>query len=349
MLLAVSGGELGLIVVLAIVVIILLVSFSKTVRLVQQGYVGVQKRLGQFHSLKSAGVATLIPFVDQIQMVDVRETPRTGDQQDVITKDNVGVLVSATIFSQVIDAKAALFNVSNYEVAIFQLARTALRAVFGGMTLDEALTERERINAELQNHMDPVTEKWGVRINRIEIVDIVPPTAVLQAMSLQKEAEQRKRAAILTAEGEKQAAINEAEGRKQAAILAAEANKEAQVRQAEGEKEAVSLRAEGRKQATIREAEGRAEAVRQVYSAILRAAPTPELLAVLQLDTLSRLVESDNAKVVVPYESAGLLGASQVLKGLLDNVTGPGSAGKALKAVLDNTNGPGGLGTGSGS
>ncbi|MGH9295924.1 MAG: SPFH domain-containing protein, partial [Acidimicrobiales bacterium] len=187
------------------------------------------------------------------------------------------------------------------------------------------------INAELQNHMDPVTEKWGVRINRIEIVDIVPPSSVLQAMSLQKEAEQRKRAAILTAEGEKQAAINEAEGRKRAAILAAEASKEAQVRQAEGEREAVSLRAEGRKAAMIQEAEGRAEAVHQVYSAILDAGPTPELLAVLQLDTLSRLVESDNAKLVVPYESAGLLGATQVLKDVLEKVADGGAAGKSRR------------------
>jgi regulator of protease activity HflC (stomatin/prohibitin superfamily) len=318
MILASSGAEIALIVILAFVALILIMTFYRSVRLVQQGTVGIVKRLGQFHSTKNPGLATLVPFVDQLQLVDVREIPRTGDQQDVITKDNVSVLVSATIFSQVIDPKAALFNVSNYEVAIFQLARTALRAVFGGLTLDEALTERERINAELQNHMDPVTEKWGVRINRIEIVDIVPPTPVLQAMSLQKEAEQQKRAAILRAEGEKQAAINEAEGKKQAAILAAEGVKEAQVRQAEGEREAVSLRAQGRKAALIQEAEGRAEAVRNVYSAILEANPTPELLAVLQLDTLSRLVESENAKLVVPYESVGLLGATQALKGVLE-------------------------------
>ncbi len=323
MILATSGAEIALLVILALVIVILFATFYRAIRLVQQGFVGVQKRLGQFHSVRNPGVATLVPFVDQLQLVDVRETPRTGDQQDVITKDNVSVLVSATIFSQVIDPKAALFNVSNYEVAIFQLARTALRAVFGGLTLDEALTERERINAELQSHMDPVTEKWGVRINRIEIVDIVPPTPVLQAMSLQKEAEQQKRAAILRAEGEKQAAINEAEGRKQAAILAAEAQREAQVRQAEGEKDAVTLRAQGRKAALVQEAEGRAAAVREVYTAILESHPTPELLAVLQLDTLSRLVESDNAKLIVPYESAGLLGAAQVLKSVMDRAIEP--------------------------
>lgn len=317
-----SSADIALWIVLAVVALIVLGTMARTIRLVQQGSVGVVKRLGQFHSVRNPGVAMLVPFVDQVQLVDVREVPRTGDQQDVITKDNVSVLVSATIFSQVIDPKAALFAVSNYEVAIFQLARTALRAVFGGLTLDEALTERERINAELQNHMDPVTEKWGVRINRIEIVDIVPPTAVLAAMSSQKEAEQHKRAAILTAEGQKQAAINEAEGRKQAAILNAEGGKEALVRQAEGEREAANLRAQGRKMAMVQEAEGRAAAVRQVYEAILQSNPTPELLAILQLDTLSRLVESDNAKLIVPYESAGLLGASQALKNVLDAAGG---------------------------
>jgi len=347
MILAASGGEIALIVVLAIVAIILLTTFMRTVRLVQQGTVGIVKRLGQYHSTKNPGMAMLMPFVDSLQLVDVREIPRTGDQQDVITKDNVSVLVSATIFSQVIDPRAALFNVSNYEVAIFQLARTALRAVFGGLTLDEALTERERINAELQNHMDPVTEKWGVRINRIEIVDIVPPTPVLQAMSLQKEAEQQKRAAILRAEGEKQAAINEAEGKKQAAILAAEAQKEAQVRQAEGEKEAVLLRAQGRKAAVIQDAEGRAEAVRKVYAAIQESHPTPELLAVLQLDTLSRLVESDNAKLVVPYESAGLLGAAQALKGVLDRAGEPAAPPRGSTAPATGGNSSGGNSAGS--
>jgi regulator of protease activity HflC (stomatin/prohibitin superfamily) len=349
--LAVTGSEGVLLVVVIVLALIVLTTLFKTVRVIQQGSVGVQKRMGQFHAVRNPGFFMLVPFVDQVQTVDVREVPRTGDQQDVITKDNVSVLVSATIFSQVVDPKAALFAVSNYEVAIFQLARTALRAVFGGLTLDEALTERERINAELQGHMEPVTDKWGVRINRIEIVDIVPPTNVLQAMSLQKEAEQQKRALILKAEGERQAAINEAEGKKQAAILASEGVREAQVRQAEGEREAVRLRAEGRKAALIQEAEGRAEAVRQVYTAILESNPTPELLAILQLDTLSRLVESDNAKLVVPYESVGLMGASQMLKNVLEAAggnSGNSGAGGAAGGSPGRGSGSGGARPGSG-
>jgi regulator of protease activity HflC (stomatin/prohibitin superfamily) len=347
MILATAGLEVVLIIVIIVIVLVVGVPLVRAIRVVQQGSLGVQKRLGKFHKVLEPGVVAMLPFVDTLQFVDVREVPRTGDQQDVITKDNVSVLVSATIFSQVVDPKAALFSVANYEVAIFQLARTALRAVFGGLTLDEALTERERINAELQGHMEPVTDKWGVRINRIEIVDIVPPTNVLQAMSLQKEAEQQKRALILRAEGERQAAINEAEGKKQAAILASEGQKQAQVRQAEGEREAVRLRAEGRKAALIQEAEGRAEAVRQVYTAILESHPTPELLAILQLDTLSRLVESDNTKLVVPYESAALMGASQALKTVLDAAGAAGSAGGTGAAGNSNSGGAAGaLGSG---
>jgi len=195
----------------------------------------------------------------------------------VITKDNVSVAVNATIFSQVVEPRLALFSVSNYLVAIDNQARTTLRAVFGSMTLDDALSQRERINAQLQAQMEAVTDKWGVRIHRIEIVDIVPPEQILRAMALQKTADQEKRAAILLSEGQQQSAINVAEGAKQAAI-----------KNGEGERQAQILRAEGQKQAAILEAEGRSRAIDAVYSAIHDGHPDPELLAVLQLDTLSR-------------------------------------------------------------
>ena len=320
MILAVSGAEIVVIVVIVVVAIIVLTTFYRSIRLIQQGTVGVQKRLGQFHSVRNPGLAVLVPFIDTVQTVDVREIPRTGDQQDVITKDNVSVLVSATIFSQVVDPKSALFSVSNYEVAIFQLARTALRAVFGGLTLDEALTERERINTELQGHMESVTDKWGLRINRIEIVDIVPPQNILNAMALQKEADQQKRAAILQSEGLQQAAINTAQGEKQASIL-----------RAEGDKQSAILRAEGDKEAAIRMGEGRAGAIGATYSAIHSGNVTPELLAVLQLEALGRVASSDNAKLVVPYETAGIMGAAQALRSVLSAVpetsAGPASNG----------------------
>ena len=311
-----TGTATGLIIGLVIVVLVVLL-LSRTVRLVQQGFVGVVKRLGQFNSIRNPGVTFLVPFVDTIVRVDMREEPRLGDLQAVITKDNVSVLVNATIFSQVVDVRLALYEISEYHVAVDQLARTALRAVFGGMTLDEALSERQRINAELQAHMASATEKWGVRLNRIEIVDIVPPQNIVDAMALQKEADQQKRAAILQSEGQQQAAINTAQGEKQANVL-----------RAEGEKQSAILRAEGSKEAQIRTGQGRAGAIASVYGAIHQGNPTPELLAVLQLEALATLSASPNSKLVVPVETAGLLGAAQALRSVLGAVPEAG-AGKA--------------------
>jgi regulator of protease activity HflC (stomatin/prohibitin superfamily) len=296
-------------IIFVLIVLLAVIVLLRTIRVIQQGLVGVVKRLGQFHSVRNPGVTFLIPFVDTMELVDMRETPRTGDRQDVITKDNVSVVVNATIFSQVVDPRMALFSVSNYVLAVDQLARASLRAVFGEMSLDDALSQREQINARLQMQMESVTDKWGVRINRVEILDIVPPQPVLNAMQLQKQADQEKRAAILTSEGQQQSQINVAEGQKQA-----------QIKQAEGDRQSQILRAEGQKQAQILEAEGRAQAIGFVYGAINAGNPNPELIAVLQLDTMRQFANSPNAKVIVPMEAAGILGAAQALKSVLDEV-----------------------------
>jgi regulator of protease activity HflC (stomatin/prohibitin superfamily) len=297
-----------LIIVLLIVVLAILV-VVRTIRVIQQGSVGVVKRLGQFHSVRNPGVTFLLPFVDTMELVDMRETPRTGDRQDVISRDNVSLQVNATIFSQVVDPQAALFGVSNYHVAVDNLARASLRAVLGEMSLDEALSQREAINAKLQARMESETDKWGVRINRVEIIDIVPPSQILQAMALQKQADQEKRAAILQSEGSQQSQINIAEGQKQA-----------EIKRAEGQKAAQILYAEGQKQSQILEADGRAQAIAAVYGAINAGNPNPELLAVLQLDTLTKFAASPNSKVLVPYESSALLGAAQALRSVMDGV-----------------------------
>jgi regulator of protease activity HflC (stomatin/prohibitin superfamily) len=177
---------------------------SRCVKIVQQGSVGVVKRFGEFRSVDQPGLRVLRPFVDKMEKVDMREFPMTGDQQAVITKDNVSLQVSATIFCQVIDVKSALFEINDYQLAVDQLSRTALRAVIGEMSLDQALSERETINTRMQDHMADATVKWGVRLNRIEILDITPPANVVQAMSEQKEAEQHKKATILKSVGHQQ-------------------------------------------------------------------------------------------------------------------------------------------------
>jgi regulator of protease activity HflC (stomatin/prohibitin superfamily) len=308
---------MGFAIFIGILVLLIILVIARTVRIVQQGYVGVVKRLGQFLGSRPPGLVFLVPLIDDLQLVDIRETPRTGDKQDVITRDNVTVSVNATIFSQVVDAKLALFSVSNYFIAIDQLSRTTLRAIFGGMTLDEALSQRERINAQLQQQMESVTDKWGIRINRIEIVDIAPPQQILNALALQKTADQEKRALILKSEGQQQSAVNIADGAKQAAI-----------KTAEGDKQAAILRAEGARQAAILEAEGRGQAITTVYKSIHDASPDPTLVSILQLDTLSKFAASDNAKIVVPYESMGLLGAVQMIRGVLDSAPTGGAPAK---------------------
>lgn len=307
------GAEIGLVIV-ALVVIVLLVALKGMVNIVQQGQVGVVKRLGEYRRTHEPGLVVIAPFIESLQRVDMREIPRPGDRQEVITKDNVVVTVHATIFTQVVEAKQALFSVANFDVAMDALARTALRSVIGTMSLDEALSERERINTDVQQQIEVVTDKWGIRISRIEIVEIAPPPQILQALALQKQADQEKRAKILQSEGLQQSAINVAEGSAQAAVKAAN-----------GERQAAILRAQGNREAAILEAEGRAQAIQTVYSAITAANPGPTLVAILQLDTLSKFADSDNNTVLVPYESAGLLGAAQALRSVLQAAPGNGA------------------------
>ncbi|HEY3000102.1 MAG TPA: SPFH domain-containing protein [Acidimicrobiales bacterium] len=301
-----SGVGVAGLVVLGLIVLVLILALRQMVNIVQQGEVGVVKHLGEYRKTHEPGLVIIAPFVESLQRVDMREIPRPGDRQDVITKDNVVVTVNATIFTQVVVAQQALFSIANFDVAIDALARTALRSVIGTMTLDEALSERERINTDVQQQMEAVTDKWGIRINRIEIIAIIPPTKILEALALEKQADQEKRARILQSEGQQRSAINVAEGDAQAAV-----------RKAQGDREAAILRAEGARQRAILEAEGRSEAITTVYGAIKKGEPDPTLVAILQLDALAKFADSDNAKIVVPFESAGLLGAAQTLRSVL--------------------------------
>jgi len=298
-------GFIGLVVV-GLVVVVLILALRQMVNIVQQGEVGVVKHLGEYRKTHEPGLVIIAPFIESLQRVDMREIPRPGDRQDVITKDNVVVNVNATIFTQVVVAQQALFSIANFDVAIDALARTALRSVIGTMTLDQALSERERINTDVQQQMEAVTDKWGIRINRIEILAIAPPPKILEALALEKQADQEKRARILQSEGQQQSAINVADG-----------DAQANVRKAEGERQAAILRAEGSRHAAILEAEGRSQAISTVYAAIKKGEPDPTLVAILQLDALAKFAESDNAKIVVPFESAGLLGAAQTLRSVL--------------------------------
>ncbi len=322
-----AAASVGIAVVGFFIFAFIVLFLKSCLKVVQQGCVGVVKRFGEFRSIKQPGLHVLMPLADRMDKVDIREFPRTGDQQAVITKDNVSLWVSATIFCQVTDVKLALFEVNDFGLAIDQMARTALRAVFGELTLDQSLSERETINTKMQDHMAEATLKWGVRLNRIEILDITPPNNVLQAMSEQKEAEQHKRAAILKSEGEQQSAINSAQGRKQANVLEAEGQKQASILAAEAQKQVLELRADGEKRAAELRGEGEALAL----EAIDKAEVKPNTLAIMQLRALQAVATSPNSKIVVPYEAAGLIGAAEALVGVIKDVGVP-----AVEVVADN-------------
>jgi regulator of protease activity HflC (stomatin/prohibitin superfamily) len=330
-----SAGEIIGIVAVAVVAGVGGAAFfmSRCIKIVQQGSVGVVKRLGKFSTVDQPGIRILRPFIDKMEKVDMREFPMTGDQQAVITKDNVLLQVSATIFCQVIDVKSALFEINDYLLAVDQLSRTALRAVFGELSLDQALSERDTINSRMQDHMADATLKWGVRLNRIEILDITPPLNVIQAMSEQKEAEQHKRAAVLKSEGEQQAAINSAQGRKQAAVLEAEGGKQSAILRAEAEMKVLELNAEGAKAALTLQGQG--EAAR--LSSLDGVNVNPRTLAVLQLRALQDIAVSNNTKVVVPYEATSLMGAAEVLLSSLRNAPQDSEPAVELNAPTNNS------------
>src|SRR3974390_1710681 len=330
MIISSAAATIGAVVVAFFVFAFIVIFLKSCIKVVQQGCVGVVKRFGEFRNVRQPGLHVLMPLADRMDKVDIREFPRTGDQQGVITKDNVSVWVSATIFCQVTDVKLALFDVNAFGLAIDQMARTALRAVFGELTLDQSLSERETINTKMQDHMAEATLKWGVRLNRIEILDITPPNNVLQAMSEQKEAEQHKRAAILKSEGEQQSAVNSAQGRKQANVLEAEGQKQASILAAEAQKQVLELRADGEKRAAQLRGEGEALAL----EAIDKAEVKPNTLAVMQLRALQAGATSPNSKIVVPYEAAGLVGAAETLVGVIKD------AGLPADPVADNGKAP---------
>lgn len=230
-------GTVGLIVILAIVV---LVALTKSVTIIHQAEKGIVERFGRYKETLDPGLRFLVPFVDSLRArIDMRETVLDIEPQAVITKDNVGITVDAVVYYYVTDAKAVRYEVANFYVAVSKLAQTNLRNLVGDMTLDETLGSRERINSSLRTTLDEATDKWGVKVTRVEVKEILPPTDITEAMSKQMKAEREKRATILDAEAYRQKKILEAEGDKQNAILVAEGARQSAILRAEGEAKAI--------------------------------------------------------------------------------------------------------------
>jgi regulator of protease activity HflC (stomatin/prohibitin superfamily) len=306
-------------VVLAIIVIVIIVLALgvRTVRIVPQARVGIIQRLGNYQRTAESGVAIVIPFIDRmLPLIDMREQVVSFPPQPVITSDNVTINVTSVIYYQILDAKASAYQVANLLAAMEQLTQTTLRNVMGGLTLDISLTSRDQVNSQLRMVLDEVTEKWGVRVNRLELKDIAPPKDIQIAMEKQMQAERQKRAAILTAEGEAQSAVLRAEGNKRALIL-----------QSEGQKQAAILKSEGEAQALVTVQSAQAKAIELVFGAVNESNPTTEALAYQYLQMLPKLAENPANKVlVVPTDYAGLVGLATTLGTLgADGVKANGS------------------------
>jgi regulator of protease activity HflC (stomatin/prohibitin superfamily) len=275
-------------IVAIVVVIFLVIMFARTVRIVPQARAGIVERFGRYNRTLNPGLTVLMPFIDRLKpLIDLREQVVSFPPQPVITEDNLVVGIDTVLYFTINDAKSVTYEVANPLQAIEQITVTTLRNVIGSLTLEQALTSRDHINAQLRSVLDEATNKWGIRINRVEIKSIDPPGPIQEAMEKQMRAERDRRAAILNAEGVKQSQILTAEGAKQAAVLTAE----------------------GAKQAAILRAEGEAQAIATVFEAIHDGKPDPQLLSYQYLQMLPQLAKGDANKVfVIPSEFAEAFG-----------------------------------------
>src|SRR5207302_8389917 len=275
-------------IVIAVVALFVLVVLARTIRIIPQARAGVIERLGRYHRTLNPGLAIVVPFMDRLRpLIDLREQVVSFPPQPVITEDNLVVNIDSVIYFQVTDARAATYEIANYIQAIEQLTVTTLRNVIGGLALERTLTSRDEINNQLRGVLDEATGRWGIRVGRVELKAIDPPSSIKDTMEKQMRADREKRAAILTAEGVKQSQILTAEGEKQAAIL----------------------KAEGQRQAQILQSEGQAKAIGTVFEAIHRGDADPKLLAYQYLQVLPQIAQGESNKIwIIPSEFQQALG-----------------------------------------
>ena len=314
-----SALNIVLIVLVAFVVIYIL----RGIKIVSQSETLIVERLGKYNRTLNAGINVILPIIEKAKetiarrqdgrliatsRIDMREQVYDFDKQSVITKDNVMTEINALLYFQIVDPMKAVYEIQNLPVAIEKLTQTTLRNVVGEMELDETLTSRDTINSKLRNVLDDATNKWGVKVNRVELQDITPPESIRRTMELQMQAERNRRAEILKAEGEKQAQILNSEGEKQAEINAAEADKQANI-----------LKAEGEARAKILQAEAEATAIRNITEAVSSggADPVNYLLAVKYVEALKEIASGQQNKTVyLPFEATNMLGSIGGIKEL---------------------------------
>ena len=306
------------------IIIILLVVYIVTscVRIVPQAQAYVIERLGAYNGTWSVGMHFKVPFIDRVaKKVLLKEQVVDFAPQPVITKDNVTMRIDTVVYYQITDPKLYAYGVDNPIMAIENLTATTLRNIIGDLELDSTLTSRETINTKMRATLDEATDPWGIKVNRVELKNIIPPTEIQNAMEKQMKAERERREAILRAEGEKKSSILRAEGHKESMILEAEAEKEAAILRAEAKKEAAILNAEAKKEAMIREAEGQAEAILKVQTAtadglraIKEAGADEAVIKLKSLEALEKVADGKATKIIIPSEIQNLAGLVTSIK-----------------------------------
>lgn len=307
------------------VLVILLIFIISNIKIVPQAQIFVVERLGTYHQSWQTGLHMLVPFIDRIaKRVSIKEQVVDFKPQPVITKDNVTMQIDTVVFFQVTDAKLYAYGVEHPLAAIENLSATTLRNIIGDMELDSTLTSRDVINTKITATLDHATDRWGIKVNRVELKNILPPREIQDAMERQMKAERERREAILQAEGRKKSEILVAEGEKQAQILNAEAHKQSEILRAEAEKQATVLRADGIRQAKALEAQGEADAIDLVQKALAdsikllnEAHPTESVIALKGLEAFAKAADGKATKIIIPSEIQSLAGLATSVKELV--------------------------------
>ena len=310
-------GNAPLVVALVLIVIALIVVIAN-IKIVPQANVYVVERLGTFYAEWHTGPHFLVPFIDRVaKVVTVKEQVVDFKPQPVITKDNVTMQIDTVVFFAVTDAKQYTYGVERPMAAIENLSATTLRNIIGEMELDATLTSRDVINSKITAILDQATDRWGIKVNRVELKNILPPREIQDAMEKQMKAERERREKILQAEGEKKSAILVAEGEKESKILRAQAEKESQILAAEAQQQGMLLRAEAIRKQKMLEAQGEAEALRMLNE----AAPTEKIIQLKSLEAFSRAADGKATKIIIPSEIQSLASLTSALKGIAQNDT----------------------------
>ena len=305
---------MGGVIVLLVVIVLVLWVLASCIRIVPQAYAVVLERLGAYKATWSTGIHFKVPFIERVaRRVNLKEQVVDFPPQPVITKDNVTMQIDTVVFFQITDPKLYAYGVENPIMAIENLSATTLRNIIGDMELDETLTSREVINTRMRASLDEATDPWGIKVNRVELKNIIPPAAIQDAMEKQMKAERERREAILKAEGEKRSTILVAEGKKQSAILDAEAEKQAAILHAEAQKERMIKEAEGQAQAVLKVQQATAEGLRMIKE----AGADESVLTLKSLEALTKVADGKATKIIIPSEIQGIAGLATSLKEIM--------------------------------